>query len=189
MNRLDSDLLDQLAEFMLAPEGYPERLHRLKFPISTGGSLTVNISALSETGQMLAQRALMAWTEATGIRFELIESDDADIEFSDARATALAGVGNINGVITSVTVWVPAERIADSEGSVAHRTFFTFVHEIGHALGLNHPGHYPSSGAVYGTDNTFTNDSWQTSAMSYFSQRSNTDLDAIYARAVTPMIR
>ena len=39
MNRLDSDLLDQLAEFMLAPEGYPERLHRLKFPVATGGTL------------------------------------------------------------------------------------------------------------------------------------------------------
>ena len=187
MNRFDSDLLDQLAKYLIEPDGFPERLHRLAFPVVPGGTLTANVSTLSETGQLLAIRALMVWTEATDIRFELVESGDADIEFSDARATALAGVGHKNGVITSVTVWVPAERIADSEGSVAHRTFFTFVHEIGHALGLGHSGLY-NSPYVYGEDNLFTNDSWQTSAMSYFSQRSNTDLDASYARAVTPMI-
>ena len=189
MNRLDSDLLNQLAEFMLAPEGYPERLHRLAFPVAPGGTLTANVSTLSETGQLLAIRALMAWTEVTGIRFELLESDDADIEFSDPRNnfSASTSMSYKNGVITSATVYISATVINDSGGSIASFAFEALVHEIGHALGLNHPGIYPIF-AEYGVDNTFTNDSSQTSAMSYFSQTSNTDLDASYAIPVTPMI-
>ena len=189
MNRFDSDLLNQLAEFMLAPEGYPERLHRLAFPVAPGGTLTANVSTLNETGQLLAIRALMAWTQATGIRFELLESDDADIEFSDPRNnfSASTSMSYKNGVITSATVYISATVINDSGGSIASFAFEALVHEIGHALGLNHPGIYPIF-AEYGVDNTFTNDSSQTSAMSYFSQTSNTDLDASYAIPVTPMI-
>ena len=98
-----------------------------------------------------------------------------------------AEVGYKDGVITSVTVYVSAAVINDSGGSIASFAFDALVHEIGHGLGLGHPGLY-NSPYVYGEDNLFSNDSWQTSAMSYFSQTNNTDLDASYARAVTPMI-
>ena len=187
MNRFDHDLLDQLVEFMLAPEGYPEDLHRLKFPVTTGGTLTVNISALSETGQALASRALMAWTEATGIRFEPVDSDDALIIFSDTGLSPESGAGYKNGTIKSATVNIPSFDINQSEGRINSYAFDYLVHEIGHALGLNHPGIYPIF-AEYGEDNSFTNDSWQTTVMSYFDQRENTDLDASYAIPVTPMI-
>ena len=188
MNRFDHDLLDQIANYMLAPEGYPEDLQRIAFPVAPEDTLTANVSALSETGQHLAERALSAWTQATGIRFDLVESDDADIEFSDERATPLAGVGYKDGVITSVTVYIPAVDIIDSGGSIASFAFDALVHEIGHGLGLHHPGPYDGPTYDYGEDNVFTNDSLQTSAMSYFSQTSNTDLDASYAIPVTPMI-
>ena len=189
MNRFDSDLLNQLADFLLAPDGYPDDLHRLAFPVAPGGTLTANVSTLSETGQLLAIRALMAWTEVTGIRFELLESDDADIEFSDPRNNFSASTSRTdkNGTITSATVYISATIINDSGGSIASFAFDALVHEIGHAQGLYHPGIY-NFPYIYGEDNTFTNDSWQTTAMSYFSQSNNTDLDASYARAVTPMI-
>ena len=187
MNRFDSDLLDQIAGFMLAPEGYPERLHRLKFPGTTGGALTANINDFNETGQVLATRALMAWTEATGIHFELVESDDADLTFSDDHFRPNASVRSKDGVITSVTVYITASSIDNSEGKVDSYAFSTLIHEIGHGLGLNHPAPYESP-IVYGEDNVFANDSWQATAMSYFSQRENRDLDASYAFAVTPMI-
>ena len=187
MNRFDPDLLDRISTYLLEPEYELPRFHRTAFPVEPGDTLTANVSNLNETGQMLATRALMAWTEATGIRFELVESDDAHISFSDEAFRAWASVGSMDGVITSATVYVPAFDIDNSNGSVASFAFYAFVHEIGHTLGLDHPAPYESP-YVYGEDNVFNNDSWQTTVMSYFSQTSNTDLDASYARYATPMI-
>ena len=184
MNRFDHDLLTQLANHIVETEYWS----RMAFPVTTGGMLTANVSALSETGQLLATRALEAWTEVTGIRFELVESDDTDIDFSDARATPFAEVDHKNGIITSVTINIPAARINESQGRITSGVFDTLVHELGHALGLAHPGPYSENLPIFGEDNLFANDSVQASAMSYFSQTSNTNLDASFALPVTPMI-
>jgi serralysin len=48
-------------------------------------------------------------------------------------------------------------------------SFQTYVHEIGHALGLGHGGPYNGS-ATYGQDNIYANDIWSYSIMSYFDQ-------------------
>ena len=64
---------------------------------------------------------------------------------------------------------------------------YVYIHEVGHALGLGHPGPY-NGWAVWGTDNQFLLDSFQTSVESYISQTANTYIDASYALPVTPMI-
>ena len=47
--------------------------------------------------------------------------------------------------------------------------FQSYIHEVGHALGLGHQGPY-NDNATYGTDNIYTIDTWQWSIMSYFDQ-------------------
>ena len=49
----------------------------------------------------------------------------------------------------------------------------TYLHEVGHALGLGHPGNY-NDNATFPYDALFLNDSWAASVMSYHSQTQNT---------------
>ncbi|VDC33193.1 M10 family metallopeptidase C-terminal domain-containing protein [Pseudogemmobacter humi] len=62
----------------------------------------------------------------------------------------------------------------------------TYIHELGHALGLGHAGPY-NGNAVWGTDNVYDNDSWSASIMSYFDQLDNTFDPSDYAYLATIM--
>ena len=181
MNYLDKDLLDELAEYLV------ENIHRrrVSFPVSTGDTLTVNVTELSDNGQTLALRALEAWSEISGLIFEPVEHDDAHIHFSEshnldpqtAGTTSFSAQGNF---------LIHAEITISSNVDEDEYIFDALLHEIGHALGLYHPAHYITP-VRYGIDNNFTNDSYQATVMSYFNQYENTDLDADYALPVTPM--
>ena len=77
--------------------------------------------------------------------------------------------------------------LASSGTDLDTYSFQTYIHEIGHALGLGHAGGYNGS-ATYPADADYLNDSWQATAMSYFSQADNSYIDATYAYIITPMM-
>ena len=64
-------------------------------------------------------------------------------------------------------------------------SYQTYIHEIGHALGLGHQGPYNGS-STYGVGNIYANDTWQFSIMSYFAQ-SNFD-GSSYRFVMTPQM-
>ena len=66
-------------------------------------------------------------------------------------------------------------------------TFKTYLHEVGHALGLGHPGPYNTS-VLSLAKKVFLNDSYHTTVMSYFDPTSDTFISASSAHPVTPMM-
>ena len=174
-------------------DGYREwkGIGRVAFDIASGSVLTADITALPDAAQQTARWAFEAWTNVTGIRFELVNADNADITFVIVEdGGPRARYSSSNGVIVSAQVLIPENMLAQTETGI--NRIATYIHEIGHALGLGHPGPYPkdvdSPNAYYGDDNLFLIDSRQASIMSYFSQDNNTYINASRATPVTPMI-
>ena len=179
MNKIDSNELDRIADYIAWSEADGRIQH--KFSIETGDTLTVNISTLNPESQAVARDALDAWSAVSGIRFKETESEDANIGFMHGEGAAHASYPN----------YANQSYVFVGEGP-GFLSMSLYIHEIGHALGLGHPGPYGREG-----DDRFIfdNDSNQITAMSYRSQGPNpnavtpvynTNIDASYAVEQTP---
>ena len=73
---------DDIAAYLVS--GYWDG-NRYAFAVGPGGVLSADITGLSEANRQLADWALEAWTNVTGVRFELVDEGDADIMFTARR--------------------------------------------------------------------------------------------------------
>ncbi|WP_417205382.1 M10 family metallopeptidase C-terminal domain-containing protein [Antarctobacter sp.] len=153
------------------------------FDVQAGDTLTVNLDGLDPIGQAAAMAALASWTAVSGLQF-ITTSGDADITFQDTESGAYAYsavyVGWNQIAYSVVNVHVSWQNNVDYY-------YQTFVHEIGHALGLGHGGNYNGS-ADFESQALYANDSWQMSVMSYFGQWENPNIDASAMYLNTPQM-
>jgi Ca2+-binding RTX toxin-like protein len=104
--------------------------------------------------------------------------------FDDASSGAYSSSTTSGNLIVSSSINVATNWYGGID-SVDSYTLQTFIHEIGHSLGLGHAGGYNGS-ATYGVDNFYANDTWQMSLMSYMAQ--NNYGGATYRFTLTPML-
>ncbi|HYG47563.1 MAG TPA: M10 family metallopeptidase C-terminal domain-containing protein, partial [Allosphingosinicella sp.] len=142
------------------------------FNVDPGGTLTVNVTALTAAGQFLARNALALWTDVTGINFSEVSSG-GHLRFDDNQSGAFASSSVTAGTINYSNINVSTQWLNSYGTGLNTYSFQTYIHEIGHAIGLGHGSDYNGS-ANYPTDARYANDSWATTLMSYFSQTENT---------------
>lgn len=155
------------------------------------GTISYNISGLNTAEQFLAQSALEAWHEVANLSF-VQTTGAANITFNHSGSmTAFENDSyDGSGAMSSATVDISRDWITTDGGANDGKTgidsygYQTYIHEIGHALGLGHQGPYNGS-ADYATDATYANDTWQYSVMSYFSQDND---GGSYRYVVTPQM-
>ena len=133
-------------------------------------TIVYNTSALSAEGAAFAVAAMELWAEVTSLNFvEVQDGQVANLTFINDEEGAFARTTSGNGVISSSTINISTDWLETYGTEFNSYSFQTYIHEVGHALGLGHGGPYNGS-ADYGVDNVFANDLWNYTVMSYNDQ-------------------
>lgn len=180
-----SDFVKQLTVDFANHHGDPVNA---SFDLRPGRVITYNTANMSKAGTWFAKKALASWSAATGITFKQVKAKNADIKFVQGDKSGAYAVSNFNskGDIVKSKVNIPKWWYKGEAFDLGSYGYQTFLHEIGHALGLGHAGNYNGSAGFAGNAR-FSNDSWQMSVMSYFSQTENPHVTGSFAYILTPM--
>ena len=135
-------------------------------------------SPLSEAQRNAVREAFAIWGDFINISFVETTVPQADINLgnlnsNDSYFSAYAnypGFGQVAG-----DIWFNTNAPTNSEIAIAEPGFRTILHEIGHALGISHPGNYnasPNIDITYDVYAEYYQDSYEYTVMSYFASSS-----------------
>ncbi|SDY83501.1 M10 family metallopeptidase C-terminal domain-containing protein [Nitrosomonas sp. Nm33] len=110
----------------------------------------------NNTQIVAARNALQEWANVANLSFQEVSETDSDVgDFRFAFSSALpsnawgwAGYPN-NYWAAAADVWVNPTYASDMDWSAGTYHYEALMHEIGHGLGLKHPGNYGGSPAPY----------------------------------------
>lgn len=157
--------VDEIADYLTTTFWEDFGITPPRWDLDASREITIDLSALAPEGRETARVAFAKWAEVSDLNFVEV-SENADIRFEISDDWAYVTVGQTGGELEEMVVYLP-----DFIGNFQHEPgdfFFTVVlHEIGHTLGLGHPGPYnlilPEN-----PEPLFQNDNTAVSAMSYF---------------------
>jgi serralysin len=160
-------------------------------PEDTSGFSHFNAAQITAT-----KLALQSWSDVANVTFVRVNpsgySNDAHILFANysSGAADAASFAYYAGTYPEAgDVWVNVTLSYNADPQLLGYGRDVLVHEIGHSIGLQHPGDYNAgTGApTYATDAVYYEDSRQYSVMSYWSE-TNTGGDFQGNYAAAPML-
>jgi Ca2+-binding RTX toxin-like protein len=148
---------------------------------------TENFTRFNEAQINAAIMSLQIWSDIANINFvrvgagtsgDTAYSDDATILFAnyedtdpDSTTAAFAYLPHYLGTTSNFThgdVWMNGKLSYNTNPALTNYGRQVFIHEIGHALGLRHPGDYNGGSPTYAADASYWQDSRMFTVMSYF---------------------
>lgn len=149
--------------------------------------ITVNATDIAGDAPRLSalQGALSAWSAVVPLSFDIVTVGH-DGDFSVVDDTLGQAFWNDVSTLNVGADWHERDPDGSTYGSY---TFNTFIHELGHAFGLGHPGTYNriiGKETNYVNSAQFTHDNMQYTVMTYFFQ-DQAGIGSTRWEAVTPM--
>ncbi|NWD90212.1 M10 family metallopeptidase C-terminal domain-containing protein [Pseudomonas sp. K5002] len=149
-------------------------------------SYTVDSSFTPQQKQRVCE-AVQSWQDVANINFrEQAGGTEGTVNIRNNPRGDL-GVATFPRGTTTTTATI-GTRGTNSAPALGSHFSVTTVHEIGHAIGLQHPGNYNGGGSSYNSGAVYTGDTKARSVMSYWSEKNQPGHDFKSLNPSAPMM-
>ncbi|MDQ3074956.1 MAG: M10 family metallopeptidase C-terminal domain-containing protein [Pseudomonadota bacterium] len=152
-------------------------------PTLYGLSEVFNFAAFTSAQRDATREAMQNWDDVVAVSFREASADDADMNFGNlasapttqayARIPTAGLDATLGGQVREIggDSWISASQASNFQLDEGGYGLQTLAHEIGHAIGISHPGGYnaaPGLSITYAVNAEYAQDTRAYSIMSYF---------------------